>query len=357
LIAVWVCCDVGMARPLRVNIADGWYHVMHRGIERRNIFTDARDYRHFLSLFEELCVRYRFRIHAYCLLDNHYHAVVQTPDANLSQGMQWFGLAFSSWFNARHGRSGPLFQGRFRSVPVEDGAWVYELSKYIHLNPVRTVEFGLDKRGNRAEGRGLTRPPTPEQVAQRLKRLREYPWSSYRSYGGYAKAAKWLTTTEIMKRASSQGEESRRRYRMDVQQLLKRGVEEGRLDKFKEVVAIGSAEFVERVRKLAGEGKRETERRCRLRPAVGFEEVVATVEKVRGAERQEWINRHGDYGKWVVLSVARRYCGVTLRQLGDLMGGMDYAAVCMGLRRFEKRLQKDRSARKLHDDTIQMLNV
>ena len=118
---------------------------MHRGIERRTIFDGRHENEHFLELLGEVHERYRFRIHAYCLLVNHWHVIVQTSEANLSQGMQWLGLAYSSWYNARHDRVGPLFQGRFRSVPVEEGTWVYELSLYVHLNPVRTLEFGLDK--------------------------------------------------------------------------------------------------------------------------------------------------------------------------------------------------------------------
>ena len=133
----------GMARPLRVNIPDGWYHCMHRGIERREIFTDTREHQYFLSLLGETVERYRFRVHAYCLMQSHYHAMIQTPDANLSDGMQWLGLSYSSWYNARHDRVGPLFQGRFKSVPVEAGSWAYELSLYVHLNPVRTVPFRL----------------------------------------------------------------------------------------------------------------------------------------------------------------------------------------------------------------------
>jgi REP element-mobilizing transposase RayT len=105
-----------MARPLRVNIVDGWYHVMHRGIERRRIFDDARDHETFLDLLGETSERYRIRMHhAYCLLGNHYHAIVQTPDANLSEGMQWLGLAYSRLYNIRNNRVGPLFQGRFIS--------------------------------------------------------------------------------------------------------------------------------------------------------------------------------------------------------------------------------------------------
>ena len=81
-----------MARPLRVNLVDGWYHVMHRGIEGRTIFDTRRDHERFLELLGEVHERYRFVIHAYCLLESHYHAIIQTPDANLSQGMQWLGL-------------------------------------------------------------------------------------------------------------------------------------------------------------------------------------------------------------------------------------------------------------------------
>jgi REP element-mobilizing transposase RayT len=346
-----------MARPLRVNVADGWYHVMHRGIERRAIFTERRDYEHFLSLLAELSERYRFRIHAYCLLGNHYHAIVQTPDANLSRGMQWFGLAYSAWFNARHHRVGTLFQGRFRSVPVEEGAWVYELSTYIHLNPVRTVEFGLDKKRNRAEARGLGRAPTPEQISARLKRLREYPWSSYRAYSGYTGTPSWLTTAEILKRASRRVDERQQRYRTHVQQQVRRGVEEDRIDQFRDVLAIGSAGFVEGIRKLAGGGQRETERRGRLRRSVDFEDVVAAVEEARGEDRGEWLHRHGDRGKWMVLWLARRYCGLTHRELGARMGGMDYAAVCVGLGRFEKRMARDGALREERSRAVQMLDV
>ena len=79
---------------------------------------------------------------------------------------------------------------------------MYELSLYVHLNPVRMLEFGLDKKRRRTEAMGLTQPPTPEEVTARLKRLREYPWSSYRAYGGYTGGSEWLTTEEILRRGS-----------------------------------------------------------------------------------------------------------------------------------------------------------
>lgn len=351
-----------MARPLRVNVPGGWYHVMHRGIERRSIFETAGDHERFVELLGEVVERYRFVIHAYCLLGNHYHCIVETPDGNLSQGMQWLGLAYSSWFNARHQRVGPLFQGRFRSVPVEGSGWAYELSLYVHLNPVKTLAFGLDKKQNRGEAKGLVPPPTAEQVTARLKELRRYPWSSYRAYAGYTRGPKWLNTAELLRRASRKKDERVQRYREDVCQRLQRGVDPTQLEQFRDVVAIGSAQFIDRIRGLAGEGGRETERRGRLNERVSFEDVVCALEQVRGAERSEWLGRHGDLGKWVVLRLARRHTGLTLVELGHQMGAastghsMDYAAVSAGLRWFEKK-KRSRSAKAMEKKACNILNL
>ena len=145
---------------------------MHRGIERRALFREDRDRVHFLDLLEQTVERFRFRVHAYCLMDNHYHAIVQTPDANLSQGMQWLGVSYSSWFNARYNRVGPLFQGRFKSVPVEEGAWALELSEYVHLNPVCVGILGLGKHRRALEAQGIGPPPSREAVSERLKALK-----------------------------------------------------------------------------------------------------------------------------------------------------------------------------------------
>ena len=346
-----------MARPLRVNIAGGWYHVMHRGIERRTIFEDRADHERFLKLVGELHDQFRFLIHAFCLLGNHYHAIVQTPDANLSQGMQWLGLAYSSWFNVRRRRDGPLFRGRFRSVPVEEGAWVYELSQYVHLNSVRTLEFGLDRGRKQAEGKGLAPPPSPEEVSARLKRLREYPWSSYRAYAGFVPAPGWLTTEVILERAARREEDRQRKYRSEMRQRLQRGVDETRLEQFREVAAIGSAAFVARVKALAGAVERETERRRRLRERASFEQVVAAVAEARGEPAETWLGKRGDPGKWVVLRLARQRCGLTLAELGQRLGGMDYSAVGMALRRLDQRLSQDRSLRRLCDKVGEMLDV
>jgi putative transposase len=145
-----------MARPLRVHRPEAWYHVTARGTERKDIFREERDRRHWLELIPELAERFRIPIFAYVMMDNHYHLLVGAPELNLSQAMQWFQTSYSMWFNRKHGRVGPLFQGRFHAVVVEPDAFAHELSRYIHLNPVRVKGLG---RGRACAGTSLERVP------------------------------------------------------------------------------------------------------------------------------------------------------------------------------------------------------
>jgi REP element-mobilizing transposase RayT len=111
-----------MARALRIERPGGRYHVTARGNERKAIYRSDTDRAHFLELLGEATEAFGIRVHAYVLMDNHYHLLVETPEANLSQAMQWLNVSYSVWFNRRHDRAGHLFQGRFKSVVVEDDA-------------------------------------------------------------------------------------------------------------------------------------------------------------------------------------------------------------------------------------------
>ena len=108
-----------MARAVRVNIRGGWYHVTTRGTERQVIFGDEAGYQHLLDLMEGMVERFRVRLHAYVLMPNHTHLVMETPEANLSAAMQWLSTSYSMWFNRREGRVGPLFQGRYKAILFE----------------------------------------------------------------------------------------------------------------------------------------------------------------------------------------------------------------------------------------------
>jgi len=335
---------------------DGWYHVFHRGIERRAVFSDDRDREHFLDLLGEMHGRYRVVIHAFSLMDNHWHGVLQTPEANLSAAMQWLHLSHASWFNARHGRLGPLWQGRFGAVPIEDGIWAYEVSLYVHLNPVCTEEFGLGKRAKQVERAGW-RVPDVEEVTRRLKALRQYPWSSYRAYGGYAKGPDWLQSRVLLERAYQEPKRREAAYRRDIRQRLLHGVEPSKEDRLRDAVAIGAERFVRQIKDLAGGGSRETSGKRELRRRVGFAEVIGVVERALGARWDEIRAQHGGVGRPLAMWAARRYGGLTLREVGDAMGGVDYAAVSMALKRLDCKRRNSRDLQTRMEQVAGMLNV
>ncbi len=347
-----------MARPLRVNQEGGWYHVMNRGIERRTIFHDDRDREYFLQLVGELLEKFNVETHAFCLMDNHYHLALRTPLSNLSQSMKWLGQSYSSWFNRRYNRVGPLFQGRFKSMPVDAGEWLWQLTLYIHLNPVRTSAFGMSKRRGKNKAMGSVAPPTPEEVSSRLRALRLYPWSSLRGYAGYAKAPEWLRTSFVLSAAGKGRKEQRKRYREMVKDQLRRGVQETSFEKFKEQIALGSSEFVERIKESLGKKNvRELEGKWRFRSHVPFEKAIESVEKVKREPKEAWLHRHGDWGKWMLLFIGHRYCGMTQAELGQRIGGMDYAAVSAGVRRLERRIKEDKTLKRQLQRCINNLKI
>ena len=336
-----------MARPLRNNREGGWYHVMNRGIERRQIFNDDADRNRFLLLLGELEENFTVQVHCYCLMSNHYHLALHTPAKRLSESLRWLGQSYTQYFNRRHDRVGPLFQGRFKSVPVDPEGWLSELSVYIHLNPLKLSELGLGKIEDRAEGVGAGEAPSSQEVSERLARLRTYGWSSYRSYGGYVGGKEWLHREKILGSLGKQRKGQQASYRRLVSERLKRGVDEKLLESIRERIALGSAEFIERMKKSGRrEGKRESALRTRLQSTVEFEEIVELVSSERGEASEQWLHRYGDGGKWQVLLLARYRSGLTLMELGAKMGGMDYSAVSDGIRRFERHLQEDRRARR-----------
>src|SRR6266568_8078418 len=156
----------GMARPSRIEKAGGWYHVTGRGNERRPIYREDRDRQHFCQLLAQMVDRFAIVLHAYVLMDNHYHLILELTEPNLSRAIQWLNVSYSIWFNLRHRRSGHLFQGRFKSVAVSPEEWGLELSRYVHLNPIRTGKWGLSKSEQQRIGQGLAGAPDDRLVEE-----------------------------------------------------------------------------------------------------------------------------------------------------------------------------------------------
>ena len=347
-----------MARPLRIERAGGWYHCTARGNERRSIYRDDRDRRHFCELLAEMVAQFNVVLHAFVLMDNHFHLVIELREANLSRAMQWLNVSYSVWFNRRHGRAGHLFQGRYRSVIVEPAAWALALTRYVHLNPVRTEALGLSKTSQQQIRIGAGGVPDAAQVKERTARLRRYRWSSYRAYIGLAKAPAWLDCDTVLNLGGGPPGEERRRYREYVEAALREGLAQTPWEELKERLVLGSQEFVAGLRAgLAEEdpARQEVRRLREQRPAVS--QVIQCVEALKGEPWQTFRDRCGDSGRDLVLYAARKACGLSWVELARATEVGAWAAAAMGARRFEARRKAGGSAAEDYRKVVEMLNV
>ena len=160
-----------MARPLRLELAGGLYHVTSRGDGREDIYLSDTDRLAWLEIFTQVCQRFNWICHAWCQMDNHYHLLIETPEANLSQGMRQLNGVYTQYFNRSNGRVGHVYQGRYKAILVEHDSYLLELARYVVLNPLR---------------------------ANMVKRLDQWPWSSYLATCGQVDVPAWLNTDGLL---------------------------------------------------------------------------------------------------------------------------------------------------------------
>jgi putative transposase len=316
---------------------------MSRGIDRQPIFVDDRDREHFLELLEKAVERYRIKIHVFVLMSNHFHLLLQTPEGNLGAGMQWIKQSYSMWYNVRHDRVGPLFQGRYRSIPVEDAGWIYELSQYVHLNPLRLARFKLSRLDRQREAMEPYKPLGKAEATRRLRELRSYRWSSYRAYAGYVAVPPWLSSESILERAGCK--DRRRSYRKAVMARLTAGEEADVLERLRGALAIGSELFREQVKEQLRKADREISGHRAARGKVALEKVIEAVEIAIGEPVRK--EKRGGTGRDLVLKIARDVSGLTLKELGEKMGGLDYVTVHLAVRRMQLQMEKSSSLKSL----------
>jgi len=341
-----------MARPVRVDVEGGVYHVICRGTERCDLFGCDGDYLHFLDRLAEAQRRFRFLVYGYVLMKNHFHLIVCTPEANLSRAMQWLKVSYSMWFNAKYDRAGPLFQGRFKGILVErEGGWLLELSLYVHLNPVRVQRLGLGKKSKKIEALGW-RAPDLATVKERLGVLRSFRWSSYPYYAGYKrKVPEWLCLESIEGMV-----ESKAKYREMTEYRIAHGIEEETLSRLLDRLALGSEAFVSKIRNMCSADP-EYEGLNALKHRKSWEQVVGAVEQQKSVGWDEFHKKRGDWGRAAVFYLARKYAGMTLREIGDAGGGVKYPAVSQLVKRFEGRLRSDPELRHEIEGIEEMLNI
>ena len=308
-----------MARPLRIEFEQALYHVCTRGNARGDIFRTDSDRTRFLTLLEQSTQRFAGAVFGFVLMDNHVHLLLQTYRPNLGHWMQWLILSYTVYFNRRHRSSGHLFQGRYKSFLVESGEYLLGLSRYIHLNPVRGARLG---RG------------TP---VERRNRLRHFQWSSYRSYAGLARPLGFVNEAMVLDELAGSGRAARLRYR--------RFVEEGLISKidnpFEAVrwqAILGSERFLRKIRDRVKGLHKERHEITSVRQARQLAEPEVVLSKVARKFKVDPVllksrRKHGLQARNVAMWIISESCGITLREIGELFGGLSYNAVAQRIRR------------------------
>jgi len=347
-----------MSRPLRVERIGGWYHITARGNERRAIFRDNADRVHFCELLGGMVDFFRVRLHAFVLMDNHYHLLLELTELNLSRAAHWLNLSYSTWFNRRHARSGHLFQGRFKSVVVDPLQWGLELTRYIHLNPVRVVSMGLGKadRQNRRAGVGVR--AEAQLVKERVAHLRRYPWSSYRAFVGLSVKPDWLECERVLELGGGKMINRKQYYRDYVESAVREGVAKSPWEAVLGQVVLGGEQFLQMIRgHVRGDFREQpgARRLAHVRPTL--DDIIGNVVRVKGKPWERLRDLHGDDGRDLVLYLGQRACGLKLRELARLTGMRDYSAVSIAIKRYERRLPSNHASQAVLRAVCQLSNV
>jgi len=297
-----------MARPLRITYPGAFYHITSRGNERKNVFKSERDREKFLEYLESATQRYDAVIHVFCLMDNHYHLLLETPSGNLPQIMRHINGAYTTYFNVKRGRSGHLFQGRYKAILVDIDECAKELSRYIHLNPVR---------------------------ARIVKAPEEYKWSSYRFYIGKEKSPKWLQRNLILRYFGNKDFIAQKGYLNFVTAALNRKYENP-LDEVVSSTLLGGPGFIASIKdKFLSDKKPDKDLPVlkKLMNKVSMKDIFDEVESVFG--NQEAL------GKNVKIFLCQRHTGEKLKDIGKYFG-IGESGVSQACRRVKEKIRVDK---------------
>lgn len=311
-----------MARPLRIEYEDAVYHVTARGNKRRKIYFTKTDYQKFLQYIAEAKKKFGILIHSYVLMGNHYHLIIETPEANLSKALHHINSSYTTYINHKRKRSGHLFQGRYKAIVVSKDNYLVELSRYIHLNPFR---------------------------AGKVEKPEEYQYSSYKTYKT-GKKDEILTQDLILGLIAGHKSEARRKYKAFVETAM-RGNEEPD-EVVKDVyggIILGGTKFIKETLERIKEEylmKEEVSHRRALQSKYGVEEVLDLVSNKQKTSREDITGNRFPEKRKIAIYLIKKHTQATNRQIGEMFGGISYSAVAKVYNRFEQELMKNRRIRR-----------
>jgi putative transposase len=287
-----------MARPLRLEHSGAVWHVTSRGNERRDIFRDDRDRERFLGILADVVGAMKWRLHAFVLMGNHFHLLIETPEPNLSRGMRQINGVYTQWFNWRRRRPGHLMQGRFKSVLVEKQSHLLELARYIVLNPVRA---------------GFV--PTAGK----------WRWSNYRATAGLGKPPDWLEVDWTLGQFGSKGN-ARARYRKFVAEA--KGSQYAPWEQLAGQIFLGGEGFRKQVQQMINASPRSSEipraQRSPLRPTL--QHILAVTAREFGITDSDWTRKRQTPARLALASLARTEAGLRLSDFAPALGVKPWAA-------------------------------
>ena len=306
-----------MARPLRIAYADAWYHVMNRGSRKEPVFLEPKDYAGFVDLLGGSVELWNVRIAAYCLMPNHYHLLIQTPEANLSRCMRHINGVYTQRFNRFHQCDGQLFRGRYKAILVDADRYLLELVRYIHRNPLRA---------------GI------------VEKLDAYSWSSHKGYLSSANKWNWLHKDFTLSMLTPEKKVQRRQYRQFVVKEASKDIREI-YEKKKLPSVLGTEAFVDWVKEtffLRKRHKEVPESRL-LAPDRGtIRQVVCRHYGVRQEDLER--SRRGVFNepRTVAIYLTRLLRKDTLAEICEAYELANYSSASSVIERANKRRASDR---------------
>ncbi|HUL38611.1 MAG TPA: transposase [Thermodesulfobacteriota bacterium] len=315
-----------MARPLRIEYENAYYHVTCRGNSGQDIFSTDGDRSKFLDLLSRSRDIYQTEILAYVLMSNHFHLFVKTPLGNLQEFMRHFNICYTSYYNWKHGRRGHLYQGRYKSFLVDSDNYLQEVSRYIHLNPIRV---------------GLRSSITRDE---KKRYLRSYPWSSYGDYLSEGRRRSFLEVEEVLAYFGGDTAKGRRDYEEFVMEGVSRKVPNP-LEKGAGHGIIGTEGFIKKIRGQYVQStleSREVPAVKRILAQVEPEKIIGVISESFKVEKEELLRKgYKGVGRGVLMEMLYRYGGMKQNEIGELLG-IDYSAVSVMRKRLLELQGKNR---------------
>lgn len=312
-----------MGRPLRIEFPGALYHITSRGNERKSIFIDDADRFRFLEILKDYHERYGILLHSFVLMDNHYHLILETPNGNLLKVMHGINGGYTGYFNRRYGRSGHLFQGRYKGILVEKDAYLLQLSRYVHMNPVR---------------------------AKIVKKPEQYRWSSYPSYIGKEKEYKWVEYSWILSNFGKDGKTAKNKYREYIEESFNKDLENPAKNLYGQLI-LGTDEFIEKIRGMFSGGSisKEIIERKRLLKSPSPEDIIKKVVETFGVDRNliNGKNIRGNVARKAAIYLVHRYCNLSNDETGKIFGNIQCSAVSKVSMRFKEQLANNKSLSKI----------